>query len=244
MRSALNRVQEETVPASPVSVNWHAHWKTKTDGEHRFNSPEAAAFYARELMLYFPNGRARALELGCGAGDQFRTYQERFSSYVGIDVSSRMLEQFRASASTARLLCGDIARLPLRKAEFDLVFSNGVAQYLNPSELAANLAEVRRVLVPGGVYLIANIPDAHLRFFYYAGALRSDVRASWRRLVRSIGAEIKNRVGGRPRRMGNWYARRQVVEAAKRQGLACRTFSSASYEYRFHALCTAQDSGQ
>ena len=29
----------------------------------------------------------RALELGCGAGDQFPTYRERFASYIGIDVS-------------------------------------------------------------------------------------------------------------------------------------------------------------
>ena len=117
--------------------------------------------------------------LGCGAGDQFPTYRERFSSYIGIDVSRTMLEQFRAVASTPRLLCADMVRLPLRNAEFDLVFSNGVGQYLNPSDLGANHTEVRRVLAPRGAYLIANIPDAHLRLFYYArGALRSDVRAS------------------------------------------------------------------
>ena len=124
-------------------------------------------------MLYFPNDRVRALELGCGAGDQFPTYQERFSSYIGVDVSTTMLGQFRSAASTTRLLCADIARLPLHNAEFDLVFSNGVAQYLSTPELAANLAEVRRVLAPHGAYLVANIPDADLRFFYYAGALEA-----------------------------------------------------------------------
>jgi len=148
MRGDLKRVESMMVPPSPIAVRWNRYWKTQTKGQHRWDSAEAAAFYARELMLYFPNDPVRALELGCGAGDQFSTYQPRFSSYVGIDVSGTMLDQFRATEATTRLLCADMVRLPFHKAEFDLVFSNGERQYLNPAHLPANLAEVRRVLAP------------------------------------------------------------------------------------------------
>jgi len=41
--------------------------------------------------------------------------------------------------------------------------------------------------------------------------------------------------------MGNWYGRQQIVGVANRQGFTCRTFSSASYEYRFHALFTVKE---
>jgi ubiquinone/menaquinone biosynthesis C-methylase UbiE len=202
----------------------------------RLEGEAASRFYAAELALFFPEGCLRALELGCGTGEQFRHLAPRLSSYVGLDISEPMLKRFAGAAPHARLVRADVISLPLRERSFDLVFSNGVAQYLSRDELAAHLVEVRRMLAPHGMCLTANVPDAELRRLYYAGGLRGDRDASRWQMLRGLGSSWLHRLRREARGIGHWYSRRQVVRLAEQADLTCQTVSSASYEDRFHAI--------
>jgi ubiquinone/menaquinone biosynthesis methyltransferase len=95
----------------------------------------------------------RALDLACGTGDITYALGDRGARAVGLDITPRMLELARAKRGSGRpaFLAGDIMALPFADAAFDLVTTGyGIR---NVPGIAQALAEVRRVLRPGGVLL-------------------------------------------------------------------------------------------
>ncbi|MEI8305729.1 MAG: class I SAM-dependent methyltransferase [Chloroflexales bacterium] len=220
---------------NPSRTYWRTHWNNLHDAGHRHNERSWVEFYAHELMLYFPLHKTRVIDLGCGTGTLYAAMSDHFASYVGIDFSPSMLREFSLAWPQVRLICGDIADLPIRTdaGQYDFCFSNQVCQYLSEDALSEHMSQVYHLLEGGGTYLIGNIPDRHLRLFHYAGLLRPDIRMSWLSFARRISEVfLLKRDDG----IGYWHTRRTVHDIALRNGFSCRTFSSASYEYRFHAL--------
>jgi SAM-dependent methyltransferase len=210
-------------------------WQARADAGHRHTDAEWLRFYAAELLLYAPKVVARAVELGCGRGDLFKFMGHAFESYVGVDFSEAMTGAFRAGSPRTMVVRADATHVPLVGGMADFVFCNQLAQYLSLNDLQANVTEAWRILRPGGAYLIANIPDAGLRWAYRSGALRSSCKWSLARAVASvISTELLRHDDG----IGLWYHRSGVARLAASVGFAVETFSSSSYEYRFHAVLT------
>ncbi|HKD99700.1 MAG TPA: methyltransferase domain-containing protein [Planctomycetota bacterium] len=98
---------------------------------------------------------SRVLEIGPGGGRYTRYLIERCASLTAIDVSSRMLERSRrrfAEVEHARFVKGnghDLA--PIADASVDFAFSCNVFVQLDLEDVFGYLAELRRVLAPGGV---------------------------------------------------------------------------------------------
>lgn len=100
----------------------------------------------------------RVLDVGCGTGRLAARLHEASSVHtvVGLDFSAGMLEQARArlaSADATALVRGDATRLPFADAAFDAAVSTEAFHWF-PDQDAA-LAEIRRVLRPGGRLLLA-----------------------------------------------------------------------------------------
>lgn len=104
----------------------------------------------------------RILDIGCGTGYFTRLLRGRFkrARITALDISEAMLHQTRKSH--ARRLpwhgrhdhcAGDAVALPFRAASFDLVCSNLAMQWVADPE--AMIAEMRRVLAPGGLMLFS-----------------------------------------------------------------------------------------
>jgi malonyl-CoA O-methyltransferase len=74
----------------------------------------------------------------------------------------------RAAVPSARVAAGDAEALPFADASFDLVVSTSTLQWL--PRLGPALAEVRRVLAPGGVACLALFGERTLH----------ELRAAWR----------------------------------------------------------------
>jgi SAM-dependent methyltransferase len=85
---------------------------------------------------------------------------------VGIDIGAQVLDQARALAqgrgvSNVRFEEANVYELPFPDASFDVVFSNSLTSHLR--EPARALAEMRRVLKPGGVAAVVdNDPDTYI----------------------------------------------------------------------------------
>jgi ubiquinone/menaquinone biosynthesis C-methylase UbiE len=110
----------------------------------------------------------RVLELGCGTGRISLPLGRAGVDLVGVDRSDPMLTRARTRVrrarltSRVRLIRGDIRFLPFED-RFSMVFAPyGMLQsLLRERDLKATLAEVRRVLQPGGTFgleLVADLP--------------------------------------------------------------------------------------
>ena len=118
-----------------------------------------------QAMAERANGRI--LELGCGTGRVTIPVARTGAHVVGVDRSSEMLAHAlkrsrRMRSRAPAWLRGDIRFLPFRKsARFDLVMAPyGILQSLvRESDLKATLASVERVLAPGGIFAVDNVPD-------------------------------------------------------------------------------------
>ncbi len=100
----------------------------------------------------------RTLDLGCGPG----TFADLFAGedYVGVDTNRRHIEYARRIRPGA-FLAGGLRTLELPEARFDQALACGLFEHLADGAALAVLAEVRRVLVPGGrLLVIAELPAA------------------------------------------------------------------------------------
>lgn len=117
----------------------------------------------------------RVLDLGVGTGRTTRRLAAMARTYVGIDITPGMIERARRLHPGVDLRLGDASDLTEFEAgSFDLVvFSYHGIDYLHPDRSRQRcLAEVARVLRPGGVFL----------------ASRHNPRSLWRRPRRPLTA--------------------------------------------------------
>jgi ubiquinone/menaquinone biosynthesis C-methylase UbiE len=110
------------------------------------------AYYERPAMLALAGDVAgrRILDVGCGSGPLFAALRDRGATMTGCDKSVGMLQLARRRlGDDANLLVADLGSpLPFPDSAFDDVVASLVLHYLE--DWAAPLAELRRVLKPGG----------------------------------------------------------------------------------------------
>lgn len=99
----------------------------------------------------------RVLDAGCGNGAYLRALRGRPVRAVGCDLSPGML----AAAGHPHLVNADITALPLRDGAADVVLAIHMLYHV-PDRLAA-IAELRRVLVPGGACIAVTNSASHMR---------------------------------------------------------------------------------
>jgi ubiquinone/menaquinone biosynthesis C-methylase UbiE len=106
---------------------------------------------------------ARVLDLAVGTGRTTAFLRPPARTYVGIDSSPEMIATARLHFPGVDFRVGDVRDLrPLEDASADVVmFSFNSIDAVNPSERATVLAEIHRVLAPGGRLLISmlNLAD-------------------------------------------------------------------------------------
>lgn len=100
-------------------------------------------------------GRGRSLDVGCGEGRFCRILRSRGWETCGIDPSRSLIEQARRLQPGGEFhVCG-AEELPFAGEQFDLVVA--YMSLLDISDAKAAIAEMTRVLRPGGHLLIANL---------------------------------------------------------------------------------------
>ncbi len=135
----------------------------------------------RELLAA---ARGRILEIGAGTGANLRFYG-RDSCLVLSEPDREMLRRARrragpaGSASPAAMVVAAAERLVFADTSFDTVVSTLVL--CTVADPAAALAEVRRVLRPGGAFLLLE----HVRSSNAATArLQTRLTPAWQRIIR------------------------------------------------------------
>ena len=99
------------------------------------------------------------LDVGCGTGRLLRAAEDLFPAarLEGVDAASEMVRYAQAALPTGSRIRYQNAvaeKLPFGNAEFDLVFSTMTFHHW--ADQRAGIAEVARVLAPGGRWLLAD----------------------------------------------------------------------------------------
>jgi ubiquinone/menaquinone biosynthesis C-methylase UbiE len=135
----------------------------------------------------------RVLEVGCGQGADLWEFSRAGAKVFGADLTSRHCRITRDFVATmggrAAVTQGNAVRLPFQDASFDLVYSFGVL--LLVEDLDAAVAEIYRVLKPGGTVIVMfyNRQSLHyyLKTLYYYG----------------LTCDLESLLG--PRRLVDWF---------------------------------------
>jgi SAM-dependent methyltransferase len=138
----------------------HAAVSAPDEAAEAEKSERVVELLAREL----PDGVVA--DLGCGYGRiaKYLLPRRRFAGYVGVDGSATMLtlfdRRYQARPEEQRtplvLLKSPIDRLPIEDASLDAVFSCAVLLHNPKAGTRAAVAEILRVLKPGGKVVIVD----------------------------------------------------------------------------------------
>lgn len=214
-----------------------------------------AGLYEVENRALDPDGhvlaamRARApwagrtlLDLGCGSGFWLGRYAGEAAEVIGVEPDPRLLPLAAARDPRARVLRGSAEHIPLPERSVDVVHARFA--YFFPPGCDAGLAEVMRVLRPGGTLVVvgndlrsgefarllraaegALVPaggEETDAWWAARGADRATVRSRWRFASRAD-FEAVLRMEFPPRVAGPWLAARP-----RALGLSC--------SYTLHAV--------
>ena len=122
---------------------------------------------------------ARILEIGAGPANGTSTLLARIGPVTGVDISREILE----NRAMTEAYVYDGRSLPLADGSFDACVSNYVLEHV--ADPAAHFGEVRRVLKPGGIYILRT---PNLRHYVSIAA----------RVLRNAWHGIANPLRGRP----------------------------------------------
>jgi ArsR family transcriptional regulator len=154
-RQAARVLSERARAASDVFRRKGADWD-----EMRALGLPAAAVEAALLALLPKLSGVRLLDIGTGTGRLLELCAPRVASGLGIDASRAMLALARTRLAKPGLghvsvRLGDMYRMPLQDAGFDVVVLQMVLHYAE--DPAAALTEAARVLKRGGIAIVADL---------------------------------------------------------------------------------------
>jgi ubiquinone/menaquinone biosynthesis C-methylase UbiE len=144
-----------------MKLNWAERWVV--------NNPLRVAeqrIEIRMLKTMMPlRPGSRALEVGCGrgAGASLILKEFQLSQVYAMDLDIRMVRKAKEhlrvrSDKRVHLLVCDVFRLPVNPESMDAVFGFGVLHHV--VDWRSALAEIAKVLKPGGVYYIEELYPA------------------------------------------------------------------------------------
>lgn len=165
--------------------------------------------------------RDRVLDIGCGTGTLALLVKaiHREARVIGIDGDSAALSIARKKAAKARLEVsfdeGLSYELPYPEASFERVLSSLVFHHLREEHKRRTLAEIYRVLVPGGVFAMLDFGRPvtawdrfATRLLFRSTETRDNAEDRLAALIRESGLSTVEQFGRRGTLFGSiWYCR-------------------------------------
>jgi 2-polyprenyl-3-methyl-5-hydroxy-6-metoxy-1,4-benzoquinol methylase len=114
----------------------------------------------RELVE--PQAGDRIIDLGCAAGALTHFLSGYGATVVGVDSEERAIIRARSLFPDLEFRETDVADLPFGRGSFDKAVAGDLVEHLEDATFRAMLAELERVLVPGGSLSIYTPNPLHL----------------------------------------------------------------------------------
>jgi|SRR3990172_12245317 len=150
--------QPQTAPETAGhTIRWWARWYDVTSWLMSFG--QAGAITRKAMDIAAPADGEKVLDVGCGTGRLTFAALDRAQGAVihGIDASPEMIGVARGKARRRKaevdFQTAAIEKLPFGDAGFDLVLSGFMLHHLPEDVKKSGIAEVARVLKPGGRFV-------------------------------------------------------------------------------------------
>lgn len=152
---------------------------------HRDEREAEAA--VRLYLSSVPPPAGSILDIACGAGRHMRELLVSGLHAVGLDLSMTMLSRAREASPRAEFVRGDMRRLPFADGGFAGVtsFFTSFGYFESRAEDEAAVAEMRRVLQPGGSFMLD---------FLNAGRVRTDLVESETSRIRGFDVSVRRSI--------------------------------------------------
>jgi len=141
----------------------HAHTYQDQVGEAVAFAGQEADFFlqvkARHFLRFLGNRfqgtrQLKLLDVGCGVGAMASHLLDTVDSYFGVDVASAAVAQAQRAHPRGTFAAYDGRRLPHDDDSMDAVFAVCVMHHVPPEHWPEFVAEMRRVVKPGGVVAV------------------------------------------------------------------------------------------
>jgi ubiquinone/menaquinone biosynthesis C-methylase UbiE len=144
-------------PSASQFDRWASSYEDNTLQQHLFVPVQQTALQLALQLLPHPR---RILDVGCGTGRLLRQARPRYptAELVGVDLAGQMVATASAATPTrlaVRYVHGRAECLPFTNEVFDLIFATLSLRHW--TDLPAGIAEIGRVLTPGGVAVLADV---------------------------------------------------------------------------------------
>ncbi|MBT5331139.1 MAG: methyltransferase domain-containing protein [Porticoccaceae bacterium] len=133
------------------------------------------ADYLLDMLPEGVDSPERVIDLGCGAGYMTKALARRhpLSHLIGLDIAAGMLAASQQYFGGSDFLCShppswlqaDMESLPLESDSVDLIYSNASLQW---TDFEQSLAEIKRILAPGGKAILATFVQGTLAEWHSA----------------------------------------------------------------------------
>jgi ubiquinone/menaquinone biosynthesis C-methylase UbiE len=176
-------------------------------------TPDVAAQRHAFLQALEPQPGERVLDVGCGPGllaSGIAVAVGSSGAVHGIDLSESLLAAARAQCANqpwVELRHGDAMRLPYADATFDAAISTQVLEYVSDVDRA--LAELRRVLRPGGRAVLVDTDWDSIVWHSRDAARMNRVLAAWEKHAADV--RLPRTLAPRMRRAGFEVRSQQVL---------------------------------
>ncbi|GEJ56811.1 methyltransferase domain-containing protein [Anaeromyxobacter diazotrophicus] len=175
-------------------------------GAYDAHTPVQEEVRARLLALALGAAPAprRVLDVGAGTGALLAALRARAPGALGVATDLAHGMALAARERGAPAVAGDAEALPFRAGRFDLVLSSSALQWL--PRLGPALAEMRRVLAPGGAVAVA----------FFGGETLHELREAWRAALPA----------GAPDRTHRFHGEAELAAALEEAGLVPEVLTS------------------
>jgi malonyl-CoA O-methyltransferase len=129
-------------------------------------------FSGKHILPWLPNRNdLTVLDLGSGTGFFTDLLASTYENVIGLDISKSMLNFAKQNRDESILwLEADAHDIPLKDNSIDFIYSNLVMQWFDPLDKA--IAEILRVLKPGGLFIFTTLVDGTLH----------ELKSSWKQV--------------------------------------------------------------
>jgi len=132
---------------------------------------------------FIKGGNLEILNIGFGSGNLERKYFQSYSqasvNWYGIDISPASVKKVQQDFPQGKFEIGNIAKMKLQSDHFDYAIAVEVLEHIPPKNTLQALSEVKRVVKPGGYFIISvplnegleemisrdENPNAHVRVY-------------------------------------------------------------------------------